>query len=58
MLSDCYSCYDTPCTCGRIYEDMDTKTVFRVKQKLEEILFNRQQDIESKLKELKEQLEN
>ena len=56
MLTDCYYCYDTPCTCGKVYdsEHFDNETLFRVKHKIEEILYERQEGLAKRIKILEE----
>lgn len=54
MLFDCPNCFDIPCTCGHHYDDMPAETIFRVKQHLESILFERRRIQEQTMKEIVE----
>jgi hypothetical protein len=56
MSSHCFYCYDIPCTCGKVYDDehLSNEVLFNVKQKIESILFERQNGREQRIKKLED----
>ena len=48
---DCYCTYHQICVCGEDYKELETEDIFRLKQKLEKILFERMEEQQKKMYE-------